>query len=207
MDAKDMAMTRRAENRSIELLLGIVTGIVADSQLHNLEIQLLSTWLTENEYAASVWPGCVIAERVRAVLADGIVTDEERSHLLSTLQGMAACDFAATGSAAAEVIRLPLQDDGDVTLRDTHVCLTGEFIYGTRSNCERLCTHHGALPVASVSNKVLFLIVGTNVSPAWAHTSYGRKIEHALTMRQSGHPIRVISERRWSETITLLAGA
>lgn len=199
MDANGMATTRRTENRSIELLLGIVTGIIADSHLHDLEIQMLSTWLSENEYAASVWPGCVIAERVRTVLADGIVTDEERAHLLSTLQGMAACDFANTGSASAEVVQLPLQDDGDVQLRDNHVCLTGAFIYGTRASCERVCTEHGALPVSAVSKKVLYLIVGTNVSPAWAHTSYGRKIEQAMTLRQAGHPIRVISERRWNE--------
>lgn len=199
MEAKNIAITRRAENRSIELLLGIVTGIVADSHLHDLEIQMLSTWLSENEYAASVWPGCVIAERVRAVLADGVVTDEERAHLLSTLQGMAACDFAATGSAAAGVVQMPLQDDGDVSLRDNHVCLTGEFIYGTRANCERLCTDLGALPVSNVTKKVVFLIVGTNVAPAWLHTTYGRKIEQAMALRQAGHPIRVISERRWRE--------
>lgn len=27
--------------------------------------------------------------------------------------------------------------------------------------------------------------------------AYGRKIEQALELQQSGHPIRIISERRW----------
>lgn len=199
MDAATAAMSRHSQNRSIELLLGIVTGVVADRQLHDLEIQLLATWLAENEYAASVWPGCVIAERIRATLADGHISEDERAHLLDTLRGLATCDFASTGSATAEVIALPLHDEGDVLLRESHVCLTGEFIFGTRATCERVCIDLGAIPVQTVSKKVQFLIVGTNVSPAWAHTAYGRKIEQALALRQGGYPIRIISERRWAE--------
>lgn len=197
-----VAMERRKNNRAIELLLGMVTGITADEHLHDLEIKLLRAWLAENDYAANVWPGSIIAQRIEQVLADGVITDEERAHLLATLQSMSAIDFAATGCAAPQVADLPLQDEGHIDLRDQRICLTGEFIYGTRASCEKLSLAHGAIPVPSVSRKVSFLVVGTNVSPQWAHTSYGRKIEYAMELRQEGHPIRVISERRWTEVLT-----
>lgn len=195
------AMAQRQNNKAIELLLGMVTGIVADAHLHDMEIKLLRSWLIENEYAASVWPGSIIAQRIEHVLADGIITEEERSHLLATLQPLAAIDFTGTGCAAPQVAGLPLQDEDHVDLRDKHICLTGEFIYGTRAACERLSVAHGAIPVSGVTRKVSFLVVGTNVSPQWAHTSYGRKIEQAMELRQDGHPIRVISERRWTEVL------
>ena len=196
-----MAMAKRQNNKAIELLLGMVTGIVADEHLHDMEIKLLKSWLAENEYAASVWPGSIIAQRIEHVLADGIISEEERAHLLATLQPLAAIDFAGTGCAAPQVADLPLQDDDHVDLRDTHICMTGEFIFGTRASCEKLSVAHGAIPVGNLSRKVSFLVVGTNVSPQWAHTSYGRKIEQAMEMRQSGHPIRIISERRWTEVL------
>ena len=192
-----LAMQKRSQSKAVELLLGLVTGIVADKHLHDMEITFLTHWLAENEYAASVWPGCVIAQRLQEVIADGIVTDEERTHLLATLQQMAVTDFANTGSAAPEVMHLPLQDDDHVDMRDQHICLTGDFIFGTRAACEKISTSIGALPVGNVTKKVTYLIIGTNVSPNWAHTSYGRKIEQAMSMREKGHPIRIISERRW----------
>lgn len=200
-EAAMVAMQRRADNKAIELLLGMVTGIVADQQLHDMEIKFLSSWLAENEYAASVWPGCVIAQRIRLVMEDGVITDEERSHLLETLQQVAVSNFADTGSAASEVLQLPLQDDGHVDIRDRHICLTGEFIFGTRSTCEKISQAVGALPVSSVTKKVAYLVIGTNVSPHWAHTSYGRKIEQAIELQQNGHPIRIISERKWRDFI------
>lgn len=195
------AMQRRADNKTIELLLGMVTGIVADQQLHDMEIKFLASWLAENKYAASVWPGCVIAQRIQLVMEDGVITDEERSNLLETLQQMAVNDFSNTGSAAPEVLQLPLQDDGHVDIRDQHICLTGEFIFGTRSACEKISQAAGALPTSTITKKVAYLIIGTNVSPHWAHTSYGRKIEQAIELQKNGHPIRIISERKWNDSM------
>jgi NAD-dependent DNA ligase len=197
------ALTNRRQNKAMELLMGMVTGMVADQQLHDMEIRFLNTWLTEHQEVTTVWPGCVIAESVKEVLADGIITDEERTHLLQTLQAMAVTDFSSTGSSTAEVMQLPIKDESDVDVRERHICLTGEFQFGTRSKCEQLTHAAGGLTVNTVTRKVAYLVVGTNVSPNWLHTSYGRKIQQAVTMQQDGHPICIISERRWLEVLSV----
>lgn len=194
------SMARRRQSKAVELLMGIVTGMVADDHLHDREILFLRSWLTENTEVASTWPGCVIAERVSQVLADGAITEEERQHLLITLKDMASADFDA-GSTSQEVLRLPLQTDVEVDVRDRSVCHTGIFLYGTRNKCEALTEAAGGIPVSSVSRKVAYLVVGTNVSPDWAQTSYGRKIEAAVSLRNDGHPIAIIPERLWLQAL------
>lgn len=195
-----VAMARRRQSKAVELLMGMVTGMVADDHLHDREILFLRTWLTENVEVASTWPGCVIAERVSHVLADGVITEDERQHLLGTLKDMAAADFDA-GSSSQEVLRLPLQTDVDVDVRGRAVCHTGVFLYGTRSKCEALTEAAGGIPVPSISRKVAYLVVGTNVSPDWAQTSYGRKIEAAMDLRRDGHSIAIIPERLWLQAL------
>lgn len=199
--AKVVAMERRRLTKASELLLGLVTGIVADEQLHDLEIRLLQTWLASNPEVADTWPGSTLAHQVSAVLADGIVTDAERTHLLRILQQFSVAEFAETGAVTPEVLQLPIDDDSPVQLRNSAVCLTGEFLFGTRDACERATAAAGALPVDTVTRKLAYLVVGTNVSPHWANTSYGRKIQKAVDLKQRGIPVTIISERRWLAAI------
>lgn len=195
------AIAKHTQNRAIELLLGIVTGLVADQQLQDIEIRFLQNWLADHPDVANSWPGNVIAGTVRDTLADGVVTEDERTHLLKVLHDLAVTDFASTGSAAAEVLQLPIKDDVPVNVREQSVCHTGEFLYGTRAKCEQLTNLAGGRPVGTITRKVAYLVIGTNVSPAWAHTSYGRKIEQAIELQSDGHPIHIISERRWLQAL------
>lgn len=195
------AMRHRQLAKSTEILMGMVTGMVADAHLHDMEIKLLSTWLTENAQVAEQWPGSVIARKVREVMADGVITQEERAHLLEVLQGLAANDFSATGAAVAEVATLPINDAAPIEIVNAGVCHTGVFLFGTRSACERLTEKAGGLPVDNVTKKTAVLVVGTKVSPDWAHTSFGRKIQRAAELQEEGHRIEIISERRWLEVV------
>lgn len=195
------AIRHRQLTKSTEILMGMVTGMVADGQLHDLEIQLLSTWLTENAEVAEQWPGSVIARKVREVLADGVITQDEREHLLQVLQGLAANEFAVTGAAVAEVASLPINDVVTVEIVNAGVCHTGVFLFGTRAACERLTLKAGGMPLDNVSKRTDILVVGTKVSPDWAHSSFGRKIQRAAELQEEGHPIEIISERRWLEVV------
>lgn len=195
------AMAHREQVKAVQVLMGLVTGMVADRNLHDLEIQFLSTWLSENPGVTAGWPGSVVAERVRAVLADGVVSEDERSHLLETLLQLCATDFAQTGSAAPEVAQLPIDHDVTVDVRDQMVCHTGTFLFGTRSACERLTLAGGGTPVDSVTRQVAYLVVGSNVSPSWVNTSYGRKIEAAMRLKLDGRPIAIVTERQWLQSL------
>lgn len=193
------AQHKAALTRASQMLIGIVTGVVADGQLHDMEVHMLNTWLTENAEVASVWPGSAISHAIQSVLADGVVTQAERDHLLRELQALVGSDFSETGSSSPTVAALPYDNETTLHIAGAGICHTGEFLFGTRSACERLTEQAGGTPLASVNKKTTYLVIGTHVSPAWVNTSYGRKIEQAMQMKDAGHPIRIIAEQRWLE--------
>lgn len=195
------AMGNRALTRASQVLNGIVAGILADGQLHDLEVTMLRTWLAQNADVTTTWPGNAIARLIDEVLHDGVIDEPERAHLVETLQQVCSHDFAATGSAAAEVGNLPFDEDSPIDLRDRTVCHTGEFIYGTRKACEALTIKAGGSPVSTVSRKLGFLVVGSHVSPHWITESYGRKIMQAIELRDQGAPIAIVREQRWLESL------
>lgn len=199
--ALQTSIYKQACRRALEHLLGIVDGIVADGHIADSEVHFLSTWMSAHAEAAAEWPGSLIHRKVREILADGIITNTEKEHLLKVLQDVGATFFSESGSASAEVATLPIDDVVTVKMDGASICLTGEFIYGTRAACERLALRAGAMPSDSVSRRVDYLIIGTLVSPNWAHSSFGRKIQRAAELQESGHPIEIISERRWLDAL------
>lgn len=190
-------IANRALTRATQVLMGIVTGIVADGQLQDSEILMLNTWLTENAEVTAVWPGSAIAQMLRTVLADGVITHEEREHMLNELQLLTGTDFSATGSSSNNVAGLPYDHGTSITIPGSAICHTGVFLYGTRSACEKLTEKAGGMAIQSVTRKASYLVVGTHVSPAWVGTSYGRKIQQAMGLKQAGHPISIIAEEWW----------
>ena len=196
-----VSVAKHHTNRAIEHLIGIVTGMIADGALNDLEIKMLSTWLSTHPQATADFPGSVIARAVSDALEDGVITETERAHLLKMLSDLASTDFSVTGSVSPEVTSLPIEDCVSIDFRDSMVCFTGEFLYGTRAACERLVLKLGAMCSDNVSKKVDILVVGTRVAPDWAHTSFGRKIQRAVDLQENGHAIEIISEKRMMEAL------
>lgn len=195
------SLSKHRNNVAIEHLLGMAQGMLADGHLHDMEIQFLSSWIASNPEAAQSWPVSAVAARLRDALADGKISDEERDYLMATLRDLLANDFSETGSVSQEPTRLPVTDDVDVDLDAAGVCLTGEFAYGTRAACQRLAERAGSIPFDNVSKKIRYLVIGSRVSPEWAHSSYGRKIERAVELQQQGHSLHIITERRWLQAL------
>ncbi len=53
----------------------------------------------------------------------------------------------------------------------------------------------------NVTLETNYLIVGGDLSPAWAHESYGIKIEKALMYKLDGRPIALLAEDDWDTTV------
>jgi NAD-dependent DNA ligase len=162
---------------------------------------MLHTWLTEHHTVANAWPGSTVTRAIETAIEDGCIDTEERSALLSLLTGLSANQFADTGSASAEVIALPVDNDCDVSLMNARVCLTGEFAHGTRTQCEQRTLQAGAELRSTVNGKTDYLVLGANASPSWAHTSFGRKIQQAIEAQREGCKVKIISEARWESAL------
>ena len=183
--------------RAVEHLTGIIDGIMADGVLHDQEVLFLKGWLATNPQVAEVWPGSAIARAIRLVLEDGVISPQEREHLLDVLRQLSTCDFASAGSLSPEVSSLPIDDAVTVRLANSAVCHTGTFLFGTRAAVERATSKAGGMPVDSISRRVDYVVIGTQVTASWKHTGFGTKIERAKALQEEGHEIEIISEQRW----------
>jgi NAD-dependent DNA ligase len=187
--------------KAAQTLIGICSGITADGTVHDREISFLQTWIKENDQVVNSWPGNVISQRIQAIMADGVITPEERADLLDMLQQITGNHFADTGAAATEGPALPIDDDPSIFFRNMSFCFTGRFIYGSRPACERAILGLGGTAIDHISGKLDYLVIGTMIEPQWINTSYGRKIEKAVNLQADGSDIVIVSERQWTAAL------
>ena len=183
--------------QAIEELMGIVEAMVADGDLDDLEIEFINAWLSENPDITQVWPGSAVSGAIETVLADGHVSQDERAYLLSTLKQLASGEFVFDDQDGAAGLALLFDNSTEINLRDSLVCLAGEFLHGTKPACERLLERAGGWPTSTVSQDVRYLVIGSKVLPDWDNTPLGQTIRDTLALQQAGHAIAIVSERRW----------
>ncbi|MCK9506427.1 MAG: BRCT domain-containing protein [Porticoccaceae bacterium] len=201
-DGQPAGAVNRLRNltKATQTLLGICQGLIADNILSPEEIIFLDTWLAENREVAKVWPGDVIARRIRGILADGVITLDEAEDLKVTLSQITG-GFLEHGAVSGTATSLPVENVHSILFEQSVFCLTGKFIYGSRSFCQQATEALGGQCVSDVTHGVHYLVVGGLASRDWAHTSYGRKIEKAVMFREKGQPIRIISEENWAQFV------
>lgn len=181
-------------------LLGIVQGLLADQALNDAEIGFLRSWLESNQTAIAGWPGNAIAAQIDAALADGVVTDEERAHLVDTLQRLIGGTFQELAEST-HVTSLALDPVDVVEIEGRTFCLTGNFLLGTRPSCEELIARRGGVAVKAVSKKVDYLVLGSLGSEEWKHGSFGTKLERAMELRASGGRPLIVHEDPFAAAI------
>jgi hypothetical protein len=192
--------TRRSE-RSTSELIGLAKGIIADGEVSRPEFGMLLSWLEANPEATFYYPGNVLLCRVHRIIEDRVVDDEELDDLgdlLKEMTGMAHGPIRGANAATTLPFDHPppqMQWTGSVFV------FTGKFAYGPRSVCEREVCGRGGQCAPSPSKRTRYLVIGTVGSRDWFHTTHGRKIEHAVNLREKGVPIAIISEDHWAMSL------
>ena len=180
----------------IEELVGFLTGTASDGVLNDQEIAGMSGWLEQNEAVKEVWPASVIVMRLATILEDGIITDEERDDLLTTVRQITGTDAADESRLSFEASTEVWEDAVDeLKLAGSVFCLTGDFVSGDRESVDTMLRCLGAETNSSVNKSIDYLVIGTLASRDWLYTSHGRKIEKALLLKREGSPIKIVTER------------
>ena len=186
---------------SVNELLGLISGIVADGKVTEAEFHSLNEWLKDNDHVINHWPANEIAERIRHILADDVVDDDELADLLTTLKQMCGHDFEESGTADGGVAEVFSAEIEAFDHEGRTICFTGKFVCGTRATIENTATDRGAKIAKNVTKKIDVLVIGTLASRDWRFTSHGRKIEKALQLQRDGSPLVILSERQWRRFI------
>ena len=203
----DIADIRAQENvgeyeSKVNEFLGLLQGIIADGIVNKNEFQYVCSWIKTNEIIAEDWVVKQVSQRIDDILSDDIVTDEELAEFTEVLKQLTGYQFDESGDAECASIAY-LEDPINRMDDGCTVCFTGTFLTGTRRTIEDIAKSVGHEPQKSVTKKLNFLVVGELISPDWRFQSYGRKIEKAVQLRSEGLPIRILTEKTWSELIQL----
>jgi NAD-dependent DNA ligase len=185
---------RRVEDRQIDELMGLCKMALSDGAVDALEVRTLLSWLETNKECADRWPANVIYDRICRSLADGVLDSEEEGEILDLL-------VKTVGGVGSEQksSSLPLCDPLPEVQFEGHVfCLTGKFVIGTRAYCSRLITDRGGELADNPTRATDYLVIGDIGSSNWAHSSFGRKIEKAIELRENGS-ISIVSEKHMQE--------
>lgn len=180
----------------MNLLLGILKGISADANINDAEIIFFKNWLAENTDIADIWPVPLLTEKVDQILADGVITTEEREELYQLITLVTGNDFNETGDA----VGTPMQcfDAAHISHAGKCFCFTGKFRSGTRANVEDKAKSLGAVEIKKYPTLTThYVVVGSLSSRDWLYSSHGTKIQQAKSMQAKGHNIAVISEDQW----------
>jgi NAD-dependent DNA ligase len=188
----------RVAERSIDELIGICKGLIADRSLSEEEVYFLTNWLKANEHTTNVWPANVLAARITQILDDKILLAEEREDLFTLLADIVG--QAKGGQITNTSTALPLTRPAPPVFFTEHrFVLTGRFVMGQRANVAYEIQQRGGSIQDTVTNETNFLVIGTIGNRDWVHSTHGRKIEKAMALMESGRPIAIISEEHLAD--------
>ncbi|HTD68231.1 MAG TPA: BRCT domain-containing protein [Candidatus Limnocylindria bacterium] len=186
-------------SKAIDQLSGICAGILADGEVNVQEAKFFGEWVRKYAPYEPVWPFTEILARVERIFSDGNCDDEERKELKTVMEGLCGhgCDAAATETYSTTLpLTSPLPDP--IAFPQKNFAITGKFAFGTRRKVMEAIESRGGVGIDSPPTRDShYLVIGVFVSRDWAHTNYGRKIERAVELRESGSGIAIVSEEHW----------
>ena len=186
-------------NRQTAELVGFARGILADGHLTDSEIEHLFKWLVASEAALNNPLIIKIRERIEDVFADGFVDEDERADLTELLESFVANDFEV--GELLKSTSLPLCEPAPkIVFPEKLFCFTGTFVFGKRRFLEDEVSMRGGNS-AGLSGKTDFLVIGEYATDSWVQSSFGRKIEKAIELKDKGAPIKIVSEAHWRESL------
>lgn len=165
--------------QAMQILMGIVKGIVSDSRINAKETAALHLWMQEHDNLKGNYPFDKIFDALTQALADGTLDQEEEKILFAIFD-----QFLNPSQTCACGIHL----SGKIC------CLTGDFSRGTKADVEKHIENCGGFCIPGITREVDYLIVGGQGSEAWIYGNYGTKVKKALQMQEKGHRIQIVGE-------------
>ncbi|APR05670.1 BRCT domain-containing protein [Thauera chlorobenzoica] len=185
----------RIVKRQIDELVGLAKGALLDGVVEQNEAEGILGWLDANADCLDTWPASVLYDRLRAMLADGVLDVDEAGELLGLLMQIAA---PAGVGVAAVPSTLPLTAPApEILYTGRSFCFTGVFEFGSRAECHEAVMARGGEPAKGVTKKLNYLVIGSVGSECWRHSSFGTKIMKAAQYCEDGAGIAIVSEAHW----------
>jgi len=192
---------RQQRDRAADELVGLCRGVLADGAVSSQEARFLLDWCERHAHLGSEYPFNYLYRALHGALTDGVLDPEEEADLLGTILALIGGEThvqARDQVIASLSTTLPLcQPAPPVEFCGSSFVVTGTFAYGARASVTEAIRARGGDVKPTVTKKVDYLVIGEIGSQAWKHSSWGRKIEAAVALREQGARLRIVSEPHW----------
>lgn len=192
-------------SKAIDQLSGICAGILADGLVNEREAEFFAKWVQRYAEFEPVWPFTDVLSRVECIFKDRRCNADEREELKLVMEALCG-HTPQTVADETYSTTLPLDSPPpDPVLFSNRVfSITGRLAFGTRQKViDAIETRGGIASDSAPSNSSHYLVIGVFASRDWMYTNYGRKIERAVELRESGSGIAIISEEHWKGYLSL----
>lgn len=193
---------------SIQFLLGLVHGIMADGELGDREVSALNAWLEHNDYLKGTYPFDELESLLLDIMRDRHISEEERGRLTAFLSSVIEYrDSLNLTVAQFQDLREEYSVDGicavcpDVSFRHKIFVLSGEFIEGSKKQVAEVIQRYGGEVKSNVSKYTDYVIVGNLGNQCWKFSCYGRKIDEAMQLRKNGGKVQIVNENDFWDAV------
>ncbi len=194
--------------KEIRNLHGFLHGIICDNKINTLELEALKRWLSYHSSLIDKWPFNECYKLIRNILKDGMITQKEKDDFILFAKGfvedradnqykdpsMFVGYWMESDAPVLKTIDVIIDRDVEIITTDKHFCFTGQMKHGTRKDIQSLLISRGGIAVNNVSMKLDYLVIGALSNPCWAYSTYGRKIENVMNLREEGKYIPILHE-------------
>lgn len=191
----------RLDDRAVNELIGLAHGLMADGKIDQGEAEYLRHWLATNVLVTdNPLIGCLL-DRVSSYLEDGVLDEDEAADLFDALHQFTGGQSGIDGLQMAT--KLPIDKPvPEIVIPGRRFCFTGTFAFGSRKDCEKAVKELGG-SAGSLNRSTEYLVIGVYATGSWAHSSFGRKIEKAIDLKQAGCPVAILGEEHWASSLGL----
>ena len=183
-------------DRRLMGLHGLFAGFIADGSLDDREVVHLYDWCQANPELAERWPVSELRQLLAEVLADGVISDEERRQLRTFVESLAD-DFRMEGVPTSSIF----DPNPEIVFPGKRFLLTGKLTMCTRKTAQQMIKDRGGLVAKNPSSTLDYLIVGDEGNVNFQFARYGRKIERVLNLKSDGCEILVVNERTFIDAM------
>ena len=152
-------------------------------------------------FLAGTYPFDEVYSLLSSVLADQVVTEDERNTLKSffytfidTKESYNVNEPDVKALQEQYTIGGICAVSPAVTIAGKTFCFTGTSARAKRKEIAAIIEEAGGIYQDTITKAVDYLIVGAEGNPCWAFSCYGRKVEKAIQLRKAGHPIVLVNE-------------
>jgi hypothetical protein len=207
-DTLNWDLRNHTERKAFDILTGLALGILSDGELTQKEAVFLAKWIETNSITL---PHKFIKNLLPVIRMAGAGHDLSLDDLSCITQILESIVFGGTQNSQVNItptIGTPcalIFDEIDfsvIKFGGVEFIFTGNFSACSKKELMERTSNRGATAKSATPTKHTdYVVVGSKGSEQWAYSGLGRKVEHALKLKEEDCKLMIIREEVFMQAL------